>query len=109
MNAFAAAAAAIFADPNLSHPALFRPGGEGEGLAVRVVRRAADEVSEFGQARVVRPAMRIDILVRDVGLPLIGDTIEIAGETFQVAGAPQRDAERLVWTLSLRPAAGASP
>jgi len=109
MTAFAAALNVLFSDRNLSSPAQYRVGGVGPGVSIRVVRRAADEVSEFGQARVVRPAMRIDILARDVSLPVIGDTIEIAGETFEIAGAPQRDDERLIWTLPLRPVAGAGP
>ena len=32
------------------------------------------------------------------------DAIVIGGETFIVQGQPLRDAERLVWTLEVRPA-----
>jgi hypothetical protein len=109
VNAFATAFAVLHRDPNLSHPALWRAGGDGAGVAIRVVRQAPDEISDFGQARVVRASMRVSVLVAAVAQPSIGDTIEIAGETFEVAGAPQRDAERLVWTLPLRPVAGAGP
>jgi hypothetical protein len=37
MDAFAAAIDSIFADPNIARNALWRTGGTGDGVAVRVI------------------------------------------------------------------------
>jgi hypothetical protein len=103
MSAFAAALDVLFRDPNLSTPALYQQTGIGVEQAIRVMRRSPDRMVEFGAARLVSDSIVLDVRVSDCPELAAGDRIEIAGEVFVVQGAPQRDRERLVWTVELLP------
>ena len=103
MSAFAAAVGALFADPNIGVQAHYTPDG-GTPILVRVVKRRADEITGFGEARLWSETTRIDLRVAEVPNPRPGDRIEIEGEAFLIQGEPVRDRERLVWTVDLRPA-----
>jgi hypothetical protein len=104
MSAFAAAIDALFADPNIARTALYRPGGIGDGVPVRVIAKRNDQVSEFSDISVVSATARFDLRVSEVTAPAEGDTITLDGETFVVHGEPLRDTERLVWAIDTRPA-----
>ena len=103
MSAFADALGVLFADPNLSTPALYHQSGIGVERAVRVMRRNPDRLVEFGAARLVSDSVVLDVRVSDCPELAANDRFEIGGEIFTVQGAPQRDRERLVWTLELLP------
>ena len=103
MNAFAAAVDAIFQDANMAAEATWTPQG-GAPLPVRVIRRAPDEVSSFGSARILSETTLVDVRVSDMASPKPGDTIIIGPDTFTIQGEPKRDRERLIWTLELIPA-----
>ena len=103
MTAFAIATDLLFADPNLSTLALYQQSGIGVKRTVRVMRRNPDRMIEFGAARLVSDSMVLDVRVSDCPELAAGDRFEIAGEIFTVQGAPQRDRERLVWTVELLP------
>lgn len=103
MTAFAAAVDALFADPNLGRAAMYEPA-DGDPLPVRVIALRADAVTDFGEARLWSETTRFDLRVSEVAAPRPGDRIVIDGQTFVVQGEPQRDRERLVWTLDVRPA-----
>jgi hypothetical protein len=103
MSAFAAAVGALFADLNIGRDAVFVADG-GAPILVRVVTRRADEITEFGSARLWSETTRIDLRVAEVPNPRPGDRIEIEGDAFLIQGEPVRDRERLVWTVDLRPA-----
>lgn len=104
MSAFNAAIDALFADPNIARTALYRPGGIGDGVPVRVIAKRNDQVSEFSDISVVSATARFDLRISEVATPVEGDTITLDGETFVIQGEPLRDTERLVWTLDTRPA-----
>ena len=104
MSAFSDALNDLFADPNLARTALYRPGGIGDGVPVRVIAKRSDQVSEFNDISVVSATARFDLRVSEVAAPAEGDTITLDGETFIVQGEPLRDTERLVWTIDTRPA-----
>lgn len=104
MNAFAAAVNRIFADPHMAVDATWLPAGVPPGTTIRAIRKAPDDLTTYGGARVWSETMRVDVMVAEVPSPEPGDRIVIAGETFEVQGEPVRDRERLVWTLDLRPA-----
>ncbi|MEO5337966.1 MAG: hypothetical protein H7841_13905 [Magnetospirillum sp. WYHS-4] len=104
MSAFASAIDALFADPNIARTALYRPGGIGDGMPVRVIAKRNDQVSEFSDISVVSATARFDLRVSEVPTPAEGDTITLDGETFVIQGEPLCDTERLVWTLDTRPA-----
>ena len=103
MTAFSIATDLLFADPNLSTPALYQQSGIGVERAIRVMRRNPDRMVEFGAARLVSDSVVLDVRVSDCPELAAGDRFEIGGEIFTVQGAPQRDRERLIWTVELLP------
>ena len=102
MTAFAGLVDRLFADPSLGRDASWEPA-VGEPVAVRVVARRADAITEFGGGRLWSETTRFDLRVAEVANPRPGDRIVVAGEAFVVQGEPVRDRERLVWTLNVRP------
>jgi len=108
MTAFAAAVAALFRDPNLSAAATYQATPDGTPplpapVAVRVMTRRPDVVEAFGAGRVWTETVTVDLPVAAVASPQPGDRITIAGVSYRIQGEPQRDRERLVWSLDLRP------
>jgi len=103
MSAFDAAIEMLFADPNIGVEAIYTADG-GAPVLVRLIARRADDVTEFGDARLWSETTRVDLQVAEVPNPRPGDRIEIEGDAFLIQGEPVRDRERLVWTVDLRPA-----
>jgi hypothetical protein len=104
MNVFAAAIDRIFANPSMAAVAVWISATTSEERTIRVIRRAPDRIIEFGAARILSDTTMIDVRVIDLETPRSGDVILIASDSFVIQGEPQRDRERLVWTLDLRPA-----
>lgn len=102
MNAFSAGIDALFADPNIAIDALYRAGGDGAGVAVRIVWRSPDQVTDFGGGRFVSRARMIEVRIGEIATIEAGDTFEINGETFVVQGDPLRDDLALLWAVELR-------
>jgi hypothetical protein len=96
-SAFAAAVDAIFRDSHVAEDAIWRAGGAGGGVAVRIVRKSPDEIVGFGNSRAVLPTVIIDVRVSEVGSPAAGDTVEIDGDLFDIIGTPTLDSVGLVW------------
>lgn len=105
MSAFPPAIDAIFADNNVGEAAIWRAGGVGAGVAVRVICKSPDKIVGFGDSRAVMPSVLIDVRTSEVALPAAGDTVEIAGGVFDIIAEPTADTLRLVWSCeaSLRP------
>ena len=103
MTAFASAIDALFADPNLAREAVYIAEG-GAPVPVRIMPRREDQLTSFGEARIVSDGTRFDLRNSEIADPRPGDRIEMAGDAFIVQGEPVRDPERLVWTLDTRPA-----
>ncbi|MTH62106.1 head-tail joining protein [Paracoccus litorisediminis] len=97
MSAFAVAINAIFADRNVALDARWFAGGAGDGVPVRVVRRAPDQLAEFNGARIVADSVLLDVRVSEVAALARGDRIVIGDVAYEILGEPRRDAERLVW------------
>jgi hypothetical protein len=104
VTVFEAAAAALFRDPNMAVEAIYRPGGVGGGVAVRIIRSAPDRLAQFGEGRFVTDSVAIDVAVADAPGLAEGDSFEIGGAYYIVRGAPIRDADRLVWSAEAREA-----
>lgn len=96
MSAFASAIDALFADPNIGEDALWKAGGVGAGVAVRIIRKSPDRMAEFGDSRAVLPTVGIDIRRSQAATITEGDLIVISTETFKVIGEPMGDALGLV-------------
>jgi hypothetical protein len=97
MSAIAAAIDALFSDPNLARDAIWRAGGTGDSIVVRVITKKPDQVVGFGDSRAILPTMLIDVRRSEISNPASGDTVEIDGDLFEIIAAPTIDSFRLVW------------
>lgn len=97
VDVFAAATDALFADPNIARDAIWRAGGAGAGISVRVVTRRPDQVVGFGDSSAILPTMLIDVRRSEVSDPASGDTVDIDGDSFEIIGTPSVDSLRLIW------------
>lgn len=104
MNAFSAAMDAIFADANMAADALWLDRGFGVGVACRVIRRAPDDVTDYGSARIRSETTVLEVRTSEIPVPRAGDVFVLGEERFRVQGAPLRDRERLLWTIDTVPA-----
>ncbi len=98
MDAFSAATDTLFGDPNIARSALWRTGGAGDGIAVRVITKKPDQVVGFGDSRAILPTMLIDVRRSEIPNPASGDTVEVDGTVFEVVATPVADSLGLVWT-----------
>ena len=102
MSALSTMVNATFRDRNLASDAIYRPGGVGGGLAVRVSRQSPDRAAPFGEGRFVTDTHLIEVRVSEVATLDPGDTFQIGAEIYAVRGEPLRDADRLVWSAEVR-------
>lgn len=102
MSIFAEAIDDVFADPNLARDAVWRAGGTGAPVTVRIILRQPDRVGSFGETRLLTATTVIEARTVEVPELAEGDGFEIGADTFVVQGEPLRDSERLVWTAELR-------
>ncbi len=98
MSAFVAAIDDLFADPNMAVAVSY------QGQPVRALVLRPDRDIEFSDITVQTSTALFDIRRRDVPAPVAGDIIVHDGDSFVVQGEPRLDAERLVWTIPVRPA-----
>lgn len=96
MSAFTSAIDALFADPNIGEDALWKAGGVGAGVAVRIIRKSPDRMAEFGESRAVLSTIGIDIRRSQAATITEGDLILIGAETYRIIGEPMGDALGLV-------------
>ena len=104
MSVFATAMDRIFTHASMAAPALWISAHTSEERPIRIIRRAADRVTDFGAGRFVSDTMVVDVRVADLPAPRPGDLIVIGADSHMIQGEPLRDRERLIWTLDLRPA-----
>ncbi len=103
MDAFSSAIDDLFADPNIARDALYRVGGAGDGVVVRVIARRPDEVVDFGETRIHTGTAVFEVRASEVAEPRPGDRIIFDSVDYVVQGEPERrDSDRLVWTLDTR-------
>lgn len=92
MSAFTSAIDALFADPNIGEDALWKAGGVGAGVAVRIIRKSPDRIAEFGDSRAVLPTVGIDIRRSEAAAITEGDLIVIGAEVYRIISEPMGDA-----------------
>jgi hypothetical protein len=80
--------------------AVYTPAG-GEPVPVRVIARRPDTIVGFGETRIHAETATFEVRTSEVANPRPGDQLAVAGETF--VRAEQRDPDRLVWSLDVRP------
>jgi len=98
-DAFARAVDRLFADPNISRPAIFTPDG-GVPMSVSVILKRPDTDSPLGQLGVTDAEVLADVRVCDLASPKRGDTLTV-GPTIYTVQKVRADELRLVWTLDL--------
>lgn len=103
MSAFSAAMDAIFADPNMAADATWSFRGIDPPVACRVILKSPDDMTGWGDARIVSETVLADVRVSDVVAPESGDVVAIGADYYRIQGKPRRDRERLVWTMELVP------
>jgi hypothetical protein len=104
MTVIAEALDALFTDANIGRDAIWRAGGSGAGVNVRVVFRAPDTTSSFGGGRFVAASRFIDVRISEVSALAPGDTFEIDSTIHVVQGEPTRDDDNLIWSAEVRAA-----
>lgn len=102
MTAFAADVAAIF-DDVLAVDANYLSQGLPPAVAVRVIPKRGDQISEFAQSSVVQSGFSLKAQVAQIADPMIGDIFVINGERYAVQGAPVRNARRTLWSIEVHP------
>lgn len=102
MKAFRDAVRIIFADENMTVPAIWRPKGGPREVPLRAFRRSPDALSRFGETVLVSDQTIMDVMVEDAPTIAPGDILIADGEWFVVQSEPIRERQRLVWTLDLR-------
>ena len=98
MSAFAAAMAALVADPNLSTEAVYRQGGSGTPVSLRVLRSSPDRVADAFGTGIISAT---DIL--SVGIAMLpdltaGDSFALGPDILTVQHA-ERDAAGIAWRV----------
>ncbi len=84
MNAFAAAMDRIFANTTMAVEAHWISTGTTEEHAIRVIRRAPDEISSFGSARILSDTTMVDVRVSELANPRPDDLVIIGTDSFVI-------------------------
>ena len=101
MNAFAAAVAALVADPNLGVDAIYRAGGTGMATAIRVVRSMPDRLAEAFGTSVLQATDVPLVAVADIASPIADDSFAIGDDSLVVLHA-EHDASSAAWRVFCR-------
>lgn len=115
MTAFAMAIDATFEDPNHGEDAIWRSGGTGPGLPVRILRLSPEAIIGMGDNRYDLDAMLISVRLSEVPFPTVGDQVDILdemgalAETVEVTSLARIDMRRLVRTCGVSPLAPDDP
>lgn len=97
MTVFAEAVDALFADPVLAEDAVWRVGGAGAGVPVRIIRKSPDEVIGFGASRAILASGIVAVRGSEVAAPASGDTVQVGITMFDIIAQPRRDSFGLIW------------
>ena len=101
MTAFEGAVDATFAAFGIE--ATYTPAGSGP-VPVRVIAHRPDTIVGFGETRIHAETATFELRASEVANPRSGDQLTVGGESFVIQGEPERrDADRLVWSLDVRP------
>jgi len=97
-NAFAEAMAALVADPNLGVEALYRQGGTGSPIAVRVLRSSPDRVASGFGTEILSATDVLSIAIAVLPDLAAGDRFALGPDLLTVTHA-ERDAAGIAWRV----------
>jgi hypothetical protein len=98
MSAFAAAMAALVADPNLGAEAVYRRGGTGPAVAVRVVRSSPDRVADGFGTEILSASDILAVAIATLPDLAAGDSFALGPDLLTVTHA-ERDASGTAWRV----------
>ena len=98
MNAFAAAMDVLVADPNLGTQAVYRQGGSGAPVSVRVLRSSPDRVAAAFGTDVLSATDILAVAIAVLPDLAAGDTFTLDPDTLTVQHA-ERDASGTAWRV----------
>lgn len=98
MSAFAGAFAALVADPNLGVEAVYRQGGAGAPIALRVLRSSPDRVADAFATEIIAATDILSVPVATLPNLAAGDTLTVGPDLLTVTSAT-RDATGTAWRV----------
>jgi hypothetical protein len=98
VNAFAEAMAALVADPNLGTEAVYRQGGIGPAVPVRVLRSSPDRVGEAFGTEILSTTDILSVAIAALPDLAAGDSFALGPELLTVTHA-ERDASGTAWRV----------
>ena len=101
MSAFAAAMAALVADPSLGATAVWRARGTGPEVTLRLLRSAPDRVASAFDAAVLQATDLPSVAIADLPDLAPDDSIAIGPDLLIVTHA-ERDATGIAWRIHCR-------
>jgi hypothetical protein len=98
MSAFAAAMEALVADPNLGTDAVYRQGGTGTPIAVRVLRSSPDHVADAFGTEILSATDILSVAIAVLPDLAAGDSFALGPDLLTVTHA-ERDASSTAWRV----------
>jgi hypothetical protein len=98
VNAFADAMAALVADPNLGSDAVYRQGGTGPAVPVRILRSSPDRVADAFGTEILSATDILSIAIATLPDLAAGDIFALGPDLLTVTHA-ERDASGTAWRV----------
>lgn len=98
MNAFAAAMGVLAADPNLGTEAVYRLGGTGPAVPIRVLRASPDRVADAFGSGIISATDILSVAMADLPDLAAGDSFALGPDLLTVTHA-ERDAAGIAWRV----------
>ena len=98
MSAFVDAMAAMVADPNLGVEAVYRQGGTGAPIALRVIRSSPDRGGDAFGTELLQASDVLAVAIATLPALGSGDTFQFGADILTVTHA-ERDAAGIAWRV----------
>ena len=98
MSAFAAAMDVLVADPNLGTEAVYRQGGTGPAVPVRVLRSSPDRVADAFGTEILSATDILSVAIAVLPDLAAGDSFALGPDLLTVTQA-ERDASGTAWRV----------
>ncbi|MBX6385669.1 MAG: hypothetical protein IRZ07_22280 [Microbispora sp.] len=98
MNAFADAMAVLVADPNLGTDAVYRRGGSGAPVALRVLRSSPDRIADAFGTEILSATDILSVAIATLPDLAAGDSFALGLDLLTVSHA-ERDASGTAWRV----------